>query len=63
MKQVLTIIGAFVLWLLAIFGAIALAVWLRLSLQATRLLVIAIAFVAFFGVFVPVLRLGIRRRS
>ncbi|MEW5719714.1 MAG: hypothetical protein AB1817_13870 [Chloroflexota bacterium] len=63
MKKLGLLVGAFALWLLALVGALALAVWLRLSLQETRLLVIAIAFVAFFGVFVPIARLGVNRKS
>jgi len=63
MKKVLTIIGAFALWLLAVVGAIAAAVWLRLSAPETRLLVIAVAFIAFFGMFLPVLRLSKNRKS
>jgi hypothetical protein len=51
------LIGAFALWLLAIIGALAIALWLRLSMQETRLLVIAIAFIAFFGAFLPIARL------
>ncbi len=57
------LIGAFALWLLAIVGAIAIALWLRLSAPETRLLVIAVAFIAFFGAFLPILRLGINRKS
>ncbi len=63
MRKLLVLAGAFALWLLALVGALALAVWLRLSLQETRLLVIAIAFVAFFGVFLPVLRVSVNRKS
>jgi len=63
MKNLLMIVAAFALWILALVGAIAAAVWLRLSLQETRLLVIAIAFIAFFGVFLPVLRLARNRKS
>ena len=62
-KKLGLLIGAFALWLLAIVGAIALAVWLRLSRQDTRLVVIALAFIAFFGAFLPVLRLGANRKS
>jgi hypothetical protein len=57
------LIGAFALWFLAIAGAIAVALWLRLSMQETRLLVIAVAFIAFFGAFLPVVRLGSNRKS
>ena len=63
MKRCVVLLGAFVLWLLAIVGAIAVAVWLRLSLQDTRLLVMAVAFIAFFGAFLPVLRMTQNRKS
>jgi predicted membrane-bound spermidine synthase len=62
MQRVALLLGAFMLWLLAIVGAIAVAVWLRLSLQDTRLLVMAVAFVAFFGAFLPVLRMTQNRK-
>lgn len=48
--------GALLLWLLAVLGAIGVAVWLRLPSYETRLLVLAIAFIAFLGVFLPVMR-------
>jgi len=63
MQRVALLLGAFMLWLLAIVGAIAVAVWLRLSLQDTRLLVIAVAFVAFSGAFLPIFRSGTNRKS
>ena len=63
MRRFVFLLAAFVLWMLAIVGAIAFAVWLRLSLEETRALVIAIAFIAFFGVFLPVLRLARNRKS
>jgi hypothetical protein len=63
MRRFIFLLGAFALWLLAIVGAIAFAVWLRLSMQDTRALVIVVAFVAFFGAFVPVVRLGVNRKS
>lgn len=55
-KHITRIISALFLWLLAIIGAIGLAVWLRLSPYETRLLVLAVAFIAFFGVFLPIVR-------
>jgi hypothetical protein len=58
MKKPLMLCGAFALWLLAIVGAIALAVWVRLPAQDARLLVIAVAFIAFFGAFLPIARLS-----
>ena len=55
-KRITSIIAALLLWLLAVIGAIGVAVWLRLPPYETRLLVLAIAFIAFFGVFLPVAR-------
>jgi hypothetical protein len=63
MRRLIFLLGAFALWLLAIVGVIAFAVWLRLPLQETRALVIVVAFVAFFGAFVPIVRLGVNRKS
>ena len=63
MQQFILMLGAFALWLLAIVGAIAIALWLRLSMQDTRALVISVAFVAFFGAFLPIFRLGVNRKS
>jgi hypothetical protein len=63
MQRFMVLLGAFALWLLALVGAIAVAVWLRLSLQETRALVIIVAFVAFFGAFLPIVRLGVNRKS
>ncbi|MBM3130372.1 MAG: DUF4175 domain-containing protein [Chloroflexi bacterium] len=57
MKKLLILLGALSVWLLAIVGAIALALWLRLFAHETRLLVIAVAFVAFLGAFLPIARL------
>jgi len=62
MQRVALLLGAFILWLLAIVGASAVAVWLRLSLRETRLLVMAVAFIAFFGAFLPVLRMTQNRK-
>ncbi|MCX7838856.1 MAG: hypothetical protein N2559_05305 [Anaerolineae bacterium] len=55
-QRITRIISALLLWLLAIIGAIGLAVWLRLSPYETRLLVLAVAFIAFFGAFLPIVR-------
>lgn len=55
-KRIPSILAALLLWLLAVIGAIGVAVWLRLPLYEMRLLVIAIAFIAFFGVLLPVAR-------
>ncbi|MCI0478832.1 MAG: hypothetical protein L0Y55_21530 [Anaerolineales bacterium] len=63
MKKLLILLGALSVWFLAIVGAMALAVWLRLSAPETRLLVIAVAFIAFFGAFLPIVRLDIHRKS
>jgi hypothetical protein len=63
MRRLALWLGAFVLWMLAIVGAIAVAVWLRLPLLETRGLVIVIAFIAFFGAFLPILRLTSNRKS
>lgn len=57
MKKLGLIVGALALWFLAIVGAMALAQWLRLPMQETRALVIAVAFIAFFGALLPILRL------
>ncbi len=56
MGRIVRWVGALALWLLAIVGAIAVAVWLHLPAIETRALVLLIAFVAFFGAFLPVLR-------
>lgn len=56
MKKFLSWLGALALWLLSILGALALAVWLRLSPEHTRALVILIAFIAFFGAFLPLVQ-------
>ena len=56
MHRIVRLVGALALWLLAIAGAIAVAMWLRLPTTETRALVLLIAFVAFFGAFLPVLR-------
>jgi hypothetical protein len=55
-QKLARLISALLLWLLAVIGAIGVAVWLRLPPYETRLLVLAIAFIAFFGVFLPVVR-------
>lgn len=56
LPKLLRFTGALLLWLLAVIGAIGLAVWLRLPAYETRLLVLAIAFIAFFGAFLPMMR-------
>ena len=63
MRRLAIIVSALVVWILAVIGALAVAVWLRLSLQDTRALVVVAAFVAFFGAFVPIVRRGVNRRS
>jgi hypothetical protein len=63
MKKFGLIVAAFVVWLLAIIGAIAVALWLRLTLEQTRALVILVAFIAFFGAFVPIARWRGNRKS
>jgi len=57
MKTLGLMVGALALWFLAVVGAIALAVWLRLSAPETRRLVIAVACIAFLGVSLPIIRL------
>ena len=63
MRRFILLLGAFALWMLALVGAIAVAVWLRLSSQETRLLVIAVTFIAFSGAFLPIFRLSANRKS
>jgi len=58
LRRIIFFIVASLVWFLAVLGAIAVAVWLRLPPYETRLLVLAIAFIAFFGAFLPVARLG-----
>ncbi len=58
MRRIIFLLGALVVWLLAVLGAMAVAVWLRLPPYETRLLVLAVAFIAFFGAFLPVARSG-----
>lgn len=54
-----SLLGAFVVWAFAVLGAIGVAFWFTRSVSTPDAfrLVLAVAIVAFFGAFVPFLRL------
>jgi amino acid transporter len=52
------LLGAALTWAFAVLGAIGVANWLQLSARDTILAVIAVAVIAVFGAFIPILRLG-----
>ncbi len=53
--------GASALWAMAVLGAIGVARWLALGARDTTLLVLAVAFIAIFGTFMPAVQLGMAR--